>query len=251
MPFRIDTERTKSLYKSQLGSFMNCFIMTCSPFEERQDDLEREAEERKLVTGWSWIEKTAGFCSYRKIVDISHQQIPSLRPYLDIHLDPFFGVLTSNRFKWNCYPCFKGVEFLSREYGEATRTMFWDIEGTEAQLNYMQENVGGIILECYKFSSIDDFHKERMCYRFATTRHLRESILVTQSFVLGYILDHPKDCFDGPYFDNLPENESACDEQTKMEILSPILAEYTPFFQDYKARVDEELQWRGLIGERI
>lgn len=251
----IDTERTRSIFRSQLDSFMHCFIMTCSPFEEKLENLERDAEQRKGITGCSWIEQVAGFCSYRTIDKVFSVQNPGLHPYLDIRLEPSSGILTSNRFLWDCYPCFEvpvdGAGFLGREFGNPTRTKFLDIEGEHAQLDYLKTHLGGRILQCYAFSSEDDFHNERYCYRFATAGYLRECILITQSFVLDYLQRHPLDCFDGPYIMDRPNNEFACAGKTKMDILSPILSEYYPMIKERKIMLDEELTNHGLLSECI
>lgn len=251
----IDTERTRSEYRSQLDSFMNCFIMTCSPFEERLEDLEREAEGRMGVTGWSWIEQAGGFCAYRRIDKIIDVHDPGFHPYMDIRLEPSNGMLTSNWFLWESRPCFEvpsdGIEALRKEYGEPTSSTFLDITGAQAQLDYLKQNTGGRILECYVFSAVNDFGKERWCYRFATEGYLRESVLLTQGFVLDYLLRHPLDCFYGPYIIGEPANMSACAGRTKMEILSPILEGYIPRIRERKARVDADIRGRGLAAERV
>lgn len=255
MDIKIDVERTRAAYRRQLDSFMNCFIMTCSPYEERQEDLERDAENRKNMTGSSWLEWSTGFCSYRTIDKIYNVQDPGFRPYLDIRLEPSSNMLTSNWFLWESRPAFKvpfdGGHALDREYGTRTRTTFLDVKGVEAQLDYLKENVGGRILDCYGFFTVNDFGKERWCYRFATEGYLREAILQAQSFVLDYLLRHPLDCFDGPLMDGRPDRESLCAGKTQLEILTPILNEYLPRISERKAFVDAELHRRGLMAERI
>ena len=164
-------------------------------------------------------------------------------------------MLTSNWFLWESRPVFKapfdGGQALEREYGNRIRTTFLDIRGTEAQLNYLKENVGGRILDCYGFFTVNDFGKERWCYRFATEGYLREAILQTQSFVLDYLQRHPLDCFDGPLLEGRPDRESLCASKTQLEILTPILNEYLPRITERKAIVDAELLRRGLVAERI
>ena len=248
---QIDFERTRTEYRKQLDSFMESFIMTCSPFGERQDRLEQEATER-MDTPWCFA---GGFCSYRRINKIYNIQNPGFNPYLEIDLEPDCGMLTSNWFIWSQTPCFQvpfdGGKALMRQYGHPTRSGFLDIEGSEAQLDYLKNNVGGRILLCYTFDSVNDFGKQRWCYRFATEGYLREAILRTQGFALDYLSRHPLDCFDGPYIQGRPDNESACAGETKRGILYPILEEYLQRIRERKEAVDTELRQRGFTAECI
>ena len=251
----IDIERTRTKYGEQLDSFMKSFIMTCSPFTDQQENLEREAEARKDISGYAWIEHAGGFCSYRKIDKIISVHNEGFNPYLDIRLEPSSSILTSNWFLWPCAPCFEvpfdGGRALGREYGEPTRSTFLDIDGSDAQLDYLKRNVGGRILQCYVFDSENDFGKMRWCYRFAKEDYLRESLLITQGFVLDFMLRHPLDCFNGPYLVGQPEYVSACAGKTKLEILGPVLNEYLPIIRERKAIIDADLLRRGLIAESI
>ena len=255
MEYEIDIERTKEEYRKELDSFMESFIMNCSPFETDLAVLEREATERTGKAGYGLLENAQGFCSYRTVDRVTTVSNPGYNPYLEIELSPFWGSLTSNRFRWGCNPCFEVAEdggaALGREYGQPTRTLFLDIEGSEAQLQYLKDNIGGKILECYRFDSVDDFQKQRSCYRFARTSYLRESILLTQAFVLDYIERHPLDCFGGPYISGHGLDFSACAGKTKLEILSPILEGYLLRLKKQKQRVMEELARRGLSSESI
>ena len=152
-------------------------------------------------------------------------------------------------------PCFEVAEdggaTLGREYGRPTRTLFLDIEGPEAQLQYLEDNVGKRILECYRFSSVNDFRRQHACYRFARTSYLREGILLTQAFVLDCLDRHPLDCFGGPRVVGRGPEVSACAGKTKLEILSPILEGYLPRLKERKERVEEELIRRGRKAERV
>lgn len=255
MAHEIDIERTKDQYRKELDSFMEGFIMNCSPFGTDLGVLEREAAERTGKTGYGLLEKSQGFVSYRTIDKVSTVSNPGYNPYLDIDLSPSWDSLTSNWFRWDCCPCFEVAEdggaALGREYGQPTKTLFFDIEGSGAQLQYLKDNIGGKILECYRFSSVNDFHKQRACHRFARTSYLREGILLTQGFVLDYLERHPLDCFGGPYLVGHGLNTSACAGRTKLELLSPILEGYLPRLRERKERVMEELARRGLRAESI
>lgn len=74
---------------------MNCFIMTCSPYNEGIEDLQREAEEREKDTGLSYLSQAAGFCSFHIIENVYHVNEPNFHPYLDIRLENMSS-LTSN-----------------------------------------------------------------------------------------------------------------------------------------------------------
>ena len=254
MDSEIDYELTKSVYRDQLESFMDCFIMTCSPFEEDMESLKREAMIRRSVRGYSWIENAMGFCYYRSIDNVKPVQLPNYNPYLEIHLTPSTDIITSNWFYWDCRPCFAvmadGAECLNHDYGSPTRTTFIDIQGVDNQISFLKDNIGGYIIECFRFSSVNSFNKERWCYRFAKEDSLREAVLLTQGFVLNYIERHPLDCFAGPYIKNKP-SYSALANIVKSDILSPILEEYLPQLRTRKSWIETELMRHNLVAERI
>jgi len=255
MAYKIDIERTKDQYRKELDSFMESFIMTCSPYETDLGQLESEAATRAGKVGFSFLQVSEGFCSFRTIDKVTPVHTQGYNPYLDIVLSHSADTLTSNWFKWPCRPCFEVAEdggaALGMEFGLPTYTSFLDIEGTGEQLQYLKDNVGGKIIECYRFSSVNDFHKQRSCYRFARTSYLRESILLTQAFVLDYIEQHPLDCFGGPYIHGEGLDVSACAGKTKLELLNPILEGYRPRLRERKEQVMEELALRGLSSESI
>ena len=212
-------------------------------------------QQRTGKNGYGLLENSQGFCSYRTVNKVSTVSNPGFTPYLDIDLSPSCCILTSNWFRWGCYPSFEVAEdggaALGREYGQSTRTFFFDIKGTEDQLQYLKDNIGGKILECYSFSSVNDFHKQRACYRFARTSYLREGILLTQGFVLDYLERHPLDCFGGPYLEGEGLDTFACAGKTKLEILTPILEGYLTHLRERKKWVMVELERRGLKAESI
>lgn len=255
MEIKIDFERTRSVYRSQLDSFMNCFIMTCSPFEDRWEDLEREAEKRMGKMGGPWIVQAAGFCAYRTIKEIKKVEVQGLRPFWDIILEPSRSLLTNNWFLWGGKPIFEvpldGEMAIEKEYGTQTQTAFLDISGTSAQLDYLFNNVGGRILDSYGFFTVNNFGKGQWCYRFATKGYLREAILQTQGFALDYLLRHPLDCFYGPFIEGWPESEFIYAGKTKLDILTNILDGFLPRIRERKAFVDAELHRRGLDAERV
>lgn len=255
MTTEIDFERTGAEYRRQLEAFMDSFLMKCSPFDEDMNDLIQDAEARMQIHGSSWLEGAMGFCSFTTIEAIHRVQDPNVNPYDDIRLEPSHGTLTSNWFLWDCRPCFEvpydGARALSHELGDYTRSRFLDIDESRDQLNYLRNNIGERILDCYRFWSVNDFQKERWCYRFSRPGYLREAILCTQGFVLNYIERHPLDCFSDPIIKDQPLNTRLLAKETKMSILAPILGEYLPIIRDRRGWVETELRRYNLLAETI
>ena len=252
MDYKIDINRTKFEFRRQLESFMNSFIMTCSPYNTSIETLKQEATARSSNSSLGWIENAGSFCSYRTVDKIIDVRDDNCRPYLDIRLSPSVGIMTSNWFIWPSTPCFEavenGVKALQPYYGRPTYTIFLDIEGSTSQLQYLRDNVGAEILVCYWFPAENDFHRQRHCFRFAKTNYLRESILLTQGFVLDYLDKHPLNCFNGPFIEGEGLNVYALEGKIKLAILNPILSEYKPRLRERKAWVDEDY---GLKSESL
>lgn len=251
----IDIERTESVYKDLLESFMSSFIMNCSPFDEDMDSLLIEARERSNNSGYSWLEQAKYFCSCYTIKSVEKVSLGGFRPYLDIRFTPSLDFLTSNWFIWECRPRFEkmasGAECFDYDCGDYTKSRFIDIQDTYEQLDYFKEHVGDQIIMCYHFRSVNDFNKARGCYRFSKLESLREAILLTQGFVLNYLEKHPLDCFNGPFAQNSPHNVSYLDNNKKWEILSPILDGYLPSIRARRTWVKSQLGMRNLEVEMI
>ena len=60
MASEIDIERTKDQYRKELDSFMESFIMTCSPYETDLGQLESEAATRAGKAGFSFLQVSRG-----------------------------------------------------------------------------------------------------------------------------------------------------------------------------------------------
>lgn len=260
MPEIIDVEKTASVYRDQLDSFMSSFIMNCSPFDKDMDSLLSEARARAINRGGnSWLDRARFFCSCHIIESAQLIENPNYRPFRQYRLSPAVDIFTSNWFIWNYRPCFEalaaGLESRDYEYGEPTRSCFIDIPYTNDQLAYLKDNIGEKIILCYTFRTDSGFRNgmgnERSCYRFSKIENLRTAILRTQFFVLDYLERHPLDCFNGPYMENRPITESIFDNNIKWQILEPILDDYRQSLSSRKAAVLGELVLRHIPFESI
>jgi hypothetical protein len=251
----IDIERTASVYKSQLDSFMSSFIMNCSPFDEDEESLLTESRARGCKCGYSWLDRAQYFCSCHYVKSVEEISLEGYRPYLDIKFTPSLDALTSNWFIWECRPCFEkmvtGIECLEHDLGGYTKSRFIDIQEASDQLEFLNNHVGDEIIMCYRFLSVNNFNKQRACYRFSKKESLREAILLTQGFVLDYLENHPLDCFNGPFTEDGPLDISYLDNIKKWEILSPILDSYLPSFRARKDWVESQLHMHKLMTESI
>ena len=115
----------------------------------------------------------------------------------------------------------------------------------------LNNNTGAHIIYCYGFKTVNDFNKDRWCYRFSGPEYIREAILRTQGFVLNYIEHHPLDCFAGLIVKDAPNGMRLVDGQAKSIILEPIINECLPIIRARRVWVDGELAERRLSSEHI
>ena len=245
--YRVDRERTEREYRDQLSSFIESDLFTCNPYSLSDEKIDTILERRsRAYVKSTWISSVGRFfsrCHLESVLNIQDKY-----PWVQLTFQPWnhFGCVTMNRFQRDM-----------RVYLEKERIVLpikiknevLGSRGDTTDVNYFKQNSGKPFIYCYGIRAVDNNSPYRLCLRFAEDSFKREALLLTGLFSVNYLLNHPIECFSGPY---LPNSFVRCGSIGAMSyILNPIMEEAKPKLLEVKSRLEEEVKARHLQSEEI
>ena len=194
--YEVDSDRTVERYDKLITDFLSSELFALNPYDVAESELD-DLLDRRTGGGFgeSWIEYASGFYSKYYLKEVVHVRSDIFPEWDDIHFSPELNI-SMNRFRYggNVY-----LENTKKKLPIVKKYEVLGSHGNTTQLHYFNRNIGRAFVFCYQFCVKDDYNDDRFCLRFAEDSYKREALLLTQYFLIHFLIKHPLDCFPHPY----------------------------------------------------
>lgn len=250
--YEIDIKKTTAIYNQLLTNLLESELFSVNPYELSDAELDtlltRRADNLSFSSYMgSWIERTEFFYSRCFLKDVIHHT--GEFNWYEIRFQPEknFGPISMSRFQYSGLVFLGGTHKISHPPIWKVNEVLGSQEET-ARLEYFIQRKGQTFIFCYHFPVIGRFGRN-VCHRFAEKSYSREALLLTQLFILNYLINHPLDCFPSPRIDG-----GRCGVQNfemMTSLLTPIIEEKRAEMEKKQYRIKEQVAMHSLSPEEF